>query len=441
MRTGKSARATGLIALTTGPALAMTGCGASGGSSTSADGRTTVKMIIQPGPEGDAMQELVKSYNSGQGKKDGIDVDVVPLSRGDTFGKEATLMSTKSADYDIYYTASYLIAQHKPYLEPIDLDESNYFDVAADALKVDGEQYGLPLDPSVHELYYREDLISDMLDDADTYGEISKDVLGETLEPKEPDEWDWDDYIASAAYFTKKYNDDSPTKYGTQLQAKNLVFNAMVWDDLLWSFGGSWLTDDDEPDLTSDAAQQAMEVYRTIYTKGLTSPDSGQAEFPETQAALSSGNAAFAVQWVAGYNELNDKEKSPKTAGKIGIAPVPGNQSHAHFLAIGVNKYGDHVDESKKFFEWLDAPDVMSDYLEAGGIASMPDVLDEEDNPNMVALTDTLENGSFTEPALPRTFDIQTALAKDLSGAWVGNESISKALKKANSDLEKLASE
>lgn len=419
--------------------IALSGCGVSGSNGQNANGVTNVKMIMEPGPEADSMSKLVTAFNSGQGSKDKIHVEIDQLSRTDTFAKEAALMSTHSSDYDIYRTTSYLIAQHAPYLEPLTLNGDNYFKVALDSLQVNGKQYGIPLDPSVNLVYYRTDLIDQMLKDAPTYEKISQEVLGTKLEPKSPDQWNWNDYIASAAYFTKKYNPNSPTPYGTELQAKNLLYNAMVWDDVLWSSGGNWLNSSGQPDLNSQAAQNAVNVYRTIYTKGLTSPDSDQAEFPETEAALGSGNAAFAVQWNAGYDQLNDPSKSPKTAGKIGIAPVPGDKTHAHVLSLGINKDSKHTPQAEEFIKYLDDESTMADYVGDGGIASMPKALSSKSDPNTAALNKALSGGSFSEPALPKAFDIYTALANDLSAAWVGQGDVSSSLQKANADVAKLA--
>lgn len=428
------------IAVAAAAALALTGCNASSTGSTTAGGVTNLKLIMNPGPEAQAMSKVMAEYNSGQGATDKIHVAVDQLSRTDTFAKEATLMSTKSSDYDFYQTASYYVAQHAQYLEPLKLNASQYYKGAYDSLTVNGEQEALPLDPSVHFVFYRKDLISTMLDDKATFEKISQQVLGTKLEPKNPDQWDWNDYVASAAYFTQKYNSASPTKYGTALQAKNLVYNTMVWNDVLWNEDGSWLNSAGKPDLTSDAAKNAVNVYRTIYTKGLTSPDSDQAEYPETQAALSSGNAAFALQWNAAYTQLNDPKQSPKIAGKIGIAPVPGSKhlSHVHTLAIGVNKYGKNVAKAQKFIAYLDTVAAMKAYVAAGGIATMPDALGDG-SASLTALKSTLENGTYNEPALPKAFDIYTALASDLSGAWVGQGSVDAALQKANASLTELS--
>ncbi|MDA8437539.1 MAG: extracellular solute-binding protein [Propionibacterium sp.] len=439
-RTQLTRRACMTLATAAAAALALAGCNAAAPSNTTAGGVTNLKLIMNPGPEATAMSKVMAAYNAGQGATDKIHVAVDQLSRTDTYAKEATLMSTKSADYDFYQTASYYIAQHAPYLEPLQLNSSQYFPGALNSLKVNGEQEAIPLDPSVNFVFYRKDLIGKMLTDKAKFEQISQQVLGKKLEPKSPDQWTWDDYIASAAYFTRKYNSASPTQYGTELQAKNLVYNSMLWDDVLWNEGGSWLNSSGKPDLTSAAAKSAVNVYRTIYTKGLTSPASDQAEYPETEAALSSGNAAFALQWNAGYDQLNDPKQSPKTAGKIGIAPVPGVQhlSHVHTLAIGVNKYGQHVAQAQKFIAYLDTVNAMKAYVAAGGLASMPSAL-TDGSASISALKSTLANGTFNEPALPKAFDIYTALASDLSGAWVGQGSVDSALQKANADLAQLS--
>lgn len=424
----------------------LAGCGSSSSGAQGA-GTGTVKMVLWPGPEGDAMAKVVSAYNAGQGKTDKIQVDMTLLSRSDTFSKEATLMSTKSSDFDVYFTASYLIAQHAPYLQPLqNVNTAAYFPSALQSLQVKGVQSALPLDVSNHFLYYRTDLITKLQSNAAwkaSYRLISKQLVGQALEPKAPSDWNWNDFIATAAFFSKKYNPSSPTKYGTALQAKNLLYNTMIWDDVLWSFGGNWLDSSGKPALNTAAAKSAMNVYNTIYTKGLTSPDSSQAEFPETQAALTSGNAAFAVQWSAGYADLNNPAKSPNTAGKIGVAPMPGekHQTHVHALAVAINKYGKNQSAAAKWLAYLGTTDAMTIYAKSGGIPAMPAVLSSltKVNPIYTFVARDLTSSGFSEPALPKTFDIYTALAQDLSGAWVGQDSVDSALQKANTDLAGLA--
>ena len=390
------------------------------------------------------MSKVVAKYNAGQGKSDGVKVDMTLLSRQDTFSKEATLMAAKSSDQDIYFVASYNVGQFAASLDPLsEIDASNYFPVAVDGLKYQGKQYALPLDVSNHFLLYRKDLIDALVNDParkSAYEAIALKATGEKRDPKPAAQWDWTDFKAMAAYFSAGTNPKSPTKYGTILQTKNLLYNTMVWDDVLWGMGGSWTTQDGKANLATPEAEKAIKLYADIYKNGWTSPDSSQAEFPETQAALKSGNAAFAIQWSAGFAELNDKTKSPDVAGKMAIAPVPSQKTHVHALAVALNKYSQNKAAAKKFLSYLAKPEAMTVYAEAGGIPAMPKVLAQKANvnPAFPMIAESIDKYGYAEPVFPKAFQAYSKLAADLSGAWLGTTDASAALKTANEDLQGL---
>ncbi|MCR2813904.1 extracellular solute-binding protein [Microbacterium sp. zg.Y1084] len=423
----------------------LAGCsaGSSGSGGDQGSGEGTVKLVSWPGPEGEAMIKVVDAYNAEQGKEDGVNVELTMLSRQDTFSKESALMASKSSDVDIYFTASYNIGQFAPSLDPLtDIDTSSYFPVAAEGLTYEGELYALPLDVSNHFLLYRKDLTDALLVDPTAqaaYERISESVLGESRAPKDPNEWDLDDFKVAAAYFSQSENPSSPTKYGTVIQAKNLLYNTMIWNDVLWGYGGNWV-DDGQAALTSDAAKKAVQLYSDIYTNGWTSPDSSQAEFPETQAALQSGNTAFAIQWSAAFASLNDPAQSPDVAGKIAIAPVPGGKTHVHALAVSLNKYSENKAAAKKFLSFLATEDAMTQYAQAGGIPAVPAVLEANGdlNPAFTLVSETITENGYSVPVFPQTFQGYSKIAEDLSGAWVGQVDIDSALETANANLQEL---
>lgn len=406
-------------------------------------GTGTVKMVSWPGPEGDAMAKVVTAYNEGQGKTDDITIEMVLLSRQDTFSKESALMASKSADQDIYWTASYNIGQYAPSLDALDdTDTSSYFPVAVDGLKYKDKLYGLPLDVSNHFLLYRKDLIDALLaDDAakSDYEKISATVLGTARAPKDPNAWDLEDFKAMCAYFSKSANPNSPTEYGTILQAKNLLYNTMIWNDVLWGYGGNWEVDG-KAAIDSAEGKKAVQLYADIYKNKWTTPDSSQAEFPETQAALQSGNTAFAIQWGAAFSALNDPAQSPKVAGKMAIAPVPGGKTHVHALSISLNKYSKNKAAAKKWLSYLATPDAMTQYAQAGGIPAMPKVLTDQAsiNPVYAKVSEAIAKNGYSEPVFPKTFEAYSKLAEDLSGAWVGQTSVDSAVKTANENLQAL---
>ena len=400
-----------------------------------ANAATTVKMVLWPGPEGDAMQKVVDAYNSSEGKKDGVTVKMILLSRDNTFAKEAALMKAKSSEYDIYFTASYLVGQHAPYLSDLKgVKDSLYLKASVNSLKVAGKQKALPLDTSLHFMYYRKDLIASLSADAAKYSTIAKTVLGKDLKPNtNPATWTWDDALATAAFFTQKYNPESPTKYGYALPAKNLLYNTMIWNDVLWGLGGNW------PNLNTPTGKAAIDVYNTIFTKGLTSPESSQWEYAETNAALTSGNAAMGLQWNAAYSELST---TGSTKDQVGIAPPPGQgqRTHVHALAVGLNKYSKNQAAAAKWMAHLATVKAMKNYTNAGGVPSMPSILEGmvAKNASFANIIEYAGKFGYSESAGPREFDIYAALAEVLSPAWSGQKTSSDVAAAADAAIQKL---
>jgi len=405
-----------------------------------ANAATTVKMVLWPGPEGDAMQKVVDEYNASQGKKDGVTVKMILLSRDNTFAKEAALMKAKSSEYDIYFTASYLVGQHAPYLSDLKgVKDSLYLKASVNSLKVAGKQKALPLDTSLHFMYYRKDLVASLSANAAKYTSIAKEVLGKDLKPNsDPSTWSWDDALATAAFFTQKYNPASPTKYGYALPAKNLLYNTMIWNDVLWGLGGNWLKNG-KPNLNTPTGKAAIDVYNTIYTKGLTSPESSQWEYAETNSALTSGNAAMALQWNAAYSELST---TGATKDQVGIAAPPGKgaRTHVHALAVGLNKYSKNQAASAKWMAYLATVPAMKAYANAGGVPSMPSILTGmvAKNASFANIIEYAGKYGYSESAGAREFDIYAALAEVLSPAWSGQKTSSDVAAAADEAIKKL---
>jgi multiple sugar transport system substrate-binding protein len=405
-------------------------------------------MIFWPGPEGTAMQKVVDHFNATLGKTEHINVQQVLISRSATFAKEGTLIAAHSSEFDVYFTASYIVGQQAPGLIPLSgITSKDYFPSTYKSLEVGGKLYAVPLDVSNHFLYYRSDLISKLLSNPAwiaQYAQISKKVLGVSLKPKPPADWNWNDFLATAAFFTKSYNPASPTTYGSAMQLENIEFDTMIWNDVLWSFGGSWTNSKGQANIDTPAALKAMQVYRTTFVDHLTSPDSDVAEYPQTQAALSSGKAAIALQWSSGYPQLASKSQSPQVAGKIAITSIPGTThlTYVHTLADALNRYGTHQAAATKWIQYLATPAAMLIYAKAGGIPSMPSVLSKVASTQpagyYASIISVVSKGGFSEPIDANTQLAFTDLSSDLSAAWAGLTSDQSALQKAQRDLQSL---
>ncbi|MCZ8511556.1 sugar ABC transporter substrate-binding protein [Paenibacillus filicis] len=444
------------LALVFAASISLAGCGkapgAAPGGNTAAGGaapaKQSINMLYWPGPESDAMQKVVADYNKGQGTQDGVEVKMAPAPREGFWEKEAAMMSAGNKDVDVYMTASYKVGEQQNSLLPLDDKLGNglnlFLKPTLDSLKVGGKTYGIPMDVSNHFMYYRKDLTDKLLSDPAwqaKYKEVSQKVVGKALDPKKPDDWNWDDFTATAAFFTKSLNADSPTQYGTALQGKNLEYNVQLWDDVLYSMGGTWFKDG-KANFDTPETKKALAVYANIMKQQLSPASASTFEYPETNQAFQTGKAAVILQWSAAYHELSDKTKSPQVYDKVAIAPIPGDKhaTHIHALAVGINNKSDKQDAALKWMKYLSTTNAMKMYAQNGGIPSVSDVLNsmKDTRPEFPFIATHVDKYGFVEDTSANVFPILGILAKDFSAAWAGQTDVDSAAKTAQKDVTAL---
>ena len=414
-----------------------------------------ITILAWPGGDPEkALRAIVDDYNAGQGATDGVTADLIYFSRDSFKEKMLTDVAAGSTEFDLMVTSTYDIGRYAPFMSPIDeiIDDAVYEVFPPNALesqKFDGNVYGIPNDLSLHFLYYREDFIEELLsNDAwqQMYGDISEERMGTRMEPKHPSEWTWDDYIASSLFFTRSINSDSPTRFGTVLQMKNLLFNMMIWQSTMASHGGDWR--DAEGNLTFDspALRRGLEIFKTITDNRATPGSSTSFEYGDANAAFGSGQVAFMIQWNAAVPELNDPEQNPVVAGKFGLTHQPegsaGRRTHFHSLGLGVNAASENREDALKFLRWLGTSrEAMTKYADLGGA---PPVVDEimaviaEKRPDMPLMGEHagkygfVMNGGASEHAL----GLYTAMAENFTGYWAGQISEDEAVAKVVAAME-----
>ena len=403
-----------------------------------------VTLLFWPGPESDAMRKVIDAYNIGEGKTDGVSVKQLLFSRQGFFDRELKDLAAASTQFDLIPVTTYTLGSYAPYLAQIDsyatADAVKLFIPSTlDTLRLKGNLYGVPTEVSVHFLYYRSDLISRLQSDrswAEKYSQIAKSVLGQDMTPQDPADWIWNDYLATALFFTKALNPDSPVTYGTVLQLKNLIFNIMIWDDVLASNGGNWLDAQGNVIINSPEARASLQIYQTIIDNKATPPGSTNYEFPETNMAFSTGLAATALQWNAAFPILNDPKRSPLVAGKVGIAPIPagsaGHKTHEHSLGIGLNNASKNKDAAGKFLAYLLSQGGMEIYAMAGGTPPVSSVLSAmaTKRPDFSKVAEYLDKYGYiiNDGTASYAVPVYQILADEFSEVWTGQKTIDAAL-------------
>lgn len=403
------------------------------------------------GPEETALRKIVGNYNAVEGNDS--KASLLFFSRDNFFDKMLSDAAAGSKEFDVMLTTTYNVGQYAPFMTPIDdlvTDQvKNTFPQSAlDSQSFGGHLYGIPTDLSVNFIYYRRDLFDQLMsDDAwkAKYREIAKQELGMDLEPKVPADWTWDDFVASALFFTKSLNPDSPTRYGTVLQMKNIIFSVMIWQSTVLGYGGDWLDAESKVTVDSGAFRKALDVYKAIADKQATPGGSSSYEYSEANGAFGTGQVAFMLQWSAAYSELIDPKQYPDIEGKFDIthpaAGPAGIKTHFHALGLGVNKASDKQGEAKKFLAYLASEPVIMQYGREGGKPPLNEILTEQ---IAAGRPDILRMGEYASKygmvmngaASPHALAVYNVMAENFTGYWSGTIDIDAAISKVVATME-----
>jgi multiple sugar transport system substrate-binding protein len=395
------------------------------------------------GPEESALRAAADAYNARPEVAEADKVELLFFNRDGFWDKLQADLAAGSTAFDANLIATYSIGRYAPFMEPISLPESAvdvYGEAVLTTMQFEGQQYGVPTDLSLHFLYYRSDLIDELLaDDAAKarYAEISEQHLGEAMQPKAPDEWTWDDFAATALYFTQSVNPDSPTRYGTVLQMKNLLFNMMVWHSIPRSHGGNWMDEAGTITVDSDAYRRGLELYKMLTDAGATPRDSLSYEYAEANAAFASGQVAFMLQWNAAAGELTNPDTSPAVAEVTAtVAPPAGPEgrfTHIHGLGLGLNKAAENKAGAEQFLAWLATEEGALIYARnQGSPALTPEVVksvaaerpDLEQLGSFAGQYGFVMNGGTSANALS-VYELQ---AQEFTAYWAGQKELDAAL-------------
>lgn len=210
----------------------------------------------------------------------------------------------------------------------------------------DGRICVLPFSFTTQLLFYRKDLF-DMLKNKRQYFEWYKKELAL---PRT-----WEEYNMVARFFTRKYNPDSDTLYGTSLAGKFPTGATSEYLPRAWSRGVRLFNGES---LLSDKENCLAALVSYIECFDYAHPDSSNRWWSDAAADFCSGNAAMMVQYSDQVSILSDRNIS-KVIGKTGFDVIPGGVSLFGGWSIGMNKNSTLKDEAFEFIKWTMAEDMM----------------------------------------------------------------------------------
>ena len=258
-----------------------------------------------------------------------------------------------------------------------------------------GRLYRIPAFTDAGMLYYRSDLI-------------------------EPPPQTFQDVIAGASKFQ---NSDRNGFVWQGKQYEGLVTNYL---EVLWGFGGDWITDDGRVGLDSNEALEALLFLRstigTISPRGVTTYSE-----EETRNLFQSGRSVFLRNWFYVWALVNRADSQVKN--KVAFVPMVHAVGHGSAATLGgwgfaVSQRSANPDAAWQFVRFATEPEQLKQlYEKAGRIPARRSLVPDEFR-NIVL-------NAKPRPRIPEYAEVSDILQRWLSAALAGDASSEEALRNA----------
>lgn len=367
-------------------------------------------------------------------KATGIDAKIItfPISQG--YARILNALGVGSAEYDVIDLDYGILAQVANKLTPLDDYLSKDPTYKAD--------YEKSVSPNVRGLYQFD---GSRLGKGTTYG-IANDgntQLGfyrsdvfEKAGIKTPPST-WDEALAVAKELT--VSTPSGKQYGFTTNGKRGIFSSTLFGQMLFSYGGNWLDENNAPTLTTPEAEAALSMIEKLMM--YADPSVVNAGDNETINAMASGVAVYAPNAWGNNAFTNPKLNKLADVTKAVIVPrgaTPNGKNAPLMGGFGfvVPASSRNKDAAWKFIQYFTSNDNMKAYVDFSGQPARVDALKEfaAAAPIFAALADSLPNGVYQPGWLRDQSGFYQALGTQISLVMTGQKSVSDALKQAQAD-------
>ena len=430
------------VAVTT---IAASGCAGAGGGGGGEGGSESINVLMVGNPQ---MEDIQKLTADSFTKDTGIKVNFTILPENELRDKVTQDVATGAGSYDVATIGAYeapiwakngWLTELGPYTEKdSSFDSADLIKPIVDSLSLDGKLYAIPFYGESSFLMYRKDVFA---------------AKGLTM-PERPT---WQQVADLAA----KVDGAEPGMKGICLRG------LPGWGELFAplttvvnTFGGTWFTEDWQPQVDSPAFTEATQFYVDLVRKH-GEPGAAQSGFTECLNAMSQGKVAMWYDATSGAGSLEDPNVS-KVAGKMGYAyaPVVKTKTSGWLWAWAwiMPKTSKKQDAAAKFMLWASSKDYeklvgeklgwprvpsgkrvstysIPEYKEAAG--SFGDLTLKS-----IEETDPTNPGTQPRPTvgiqfvtIPEFADLGTKVSQEVSAAIAGKGTVQQAL----SDGQKLA--
>lgn len=205
----------------------------------------------------------------------------------------------------------------------------------------ENKYYGVPLISGSHIMFYRKDIFENH--------QITKKYKEKYLLSLRPPK-NWTEFNKTAEYFTRSYNPESPTEYGTSLAG---IMDEELAPEILirmWSYGGNLWDNYNRATLNTPATKKAFE--NLLQTAHYIGQNPLKTSINDTVAAFSSGKTAMLITYSE-YAAQISKSMHQNIIGQVGYELLPGKTSVSIGWNLGLNPNTTKREEAFRYFDWL----------------------------------------------------------------------------------------
>ena len=252
--------------------------------------------------------------------------------------------------YDVpwleYMVQNQLVADITDYVEGENFKKEAYFSHNLENCMYEDRYWGIPISGGAQIMFYRRDLFENT-----SVRKAFKDQFGIRLVPPRT----WTEFNGIASFFTREYNPDSPTQYGTSLAGDPDEALAPEILIRLWAFSGKiW---DKYNRVCLNTPENAQALQSILDTVKYTPAPPLETSIDQTVADFCSGRTAMLITYAEYANTIS-RSIHNNIIGRVGYEPLPGRTPASVGWNLGLNPYSSRTDEAYWYFRWLSQKDI-----------------------------------------------------------------------------------
>lgn len=283
-------------------------------------------------------------------RETGISIQFDFVRQSELFQKISHDINSSENNFDIYmYDVPWLeymvqngfIADITDFICGSNFNIQNLFQQNMDNCKYNDSYFGIPIIGGAQIMFYRQDLFEnfEMMKDFKKKYQIS-------LRPPKT----WTEFNGIAEFFTREYNRNSPTEYGTSMAGsmdEELAPEILI---RMWAMGGNiW----DKGYHVCLNSQENIKAFHNIQSLLPYIPQSPfDTSIPQTVTDFTSGKTAMLLTYTE-YAAQISKSIHSNNIGRVGYKTLPGKTPASIGWNFGLNPFSTQAEAVYKYFQWL----------------------------------------------------------------------------------------